>query len=58
MESWNHSAFIRTDELEAILLKGFPPEYVTIFKTSAATGETVEFRVNGNGFFEMDIFAP
>lgn len=58
MDSWNHSAFIKADELEAILSKGFPPEYVTIFKTRAATGETVEFRVNGNGFFEMDIFAP
>ena len=58
MDSWNHAAFIKSDELEAILSRGFPPEYVTIFKTKAATGETVEFRVNGNGFFEMDILAP
>jgi hypothetical protein len=58
MDSWNYSAFIKPDELESILSRGFPPEYVTIFKTRAATGESVEFRVNGNGFFEMDIFAP
>ena len=58
MDSWNYSAFIKPDELEAILSRGFPPEYVTIFKTKAASGETVEFRVNGNGFFEMDILAP
>ena len=58
MNSWNYSAFIKSEELEAILSKGFPPEYMTIFKTRASTGETVEFRVNGNGFFELNILAP
>ena len=58
MTPWNYRALIKPEEVEAILMKGTPPEYITIFKTKAAGGEMVEFRVTGNGFYELDVVAP
>ena len=58
MTPWNYKAMIKPEEVEAILSKGTPPEYITIFKTRAVGGETVEFRVTGNGFYELNVVAP
>jgi len=58
MAAWNYGGMIKPEEVEAILSRGVPPEYFTIFKTKAAGGETVEFRATGNGFYELDVVAP
>ena len=58
MTAWNYKAMIKPEEVEAILSRGVPPEYITIFKTRAVGGEMVEFRVTGNGFYEMNVVAP
>ena len=58
MTAWNYKAMIKPEEVEAILSRGTPPEYITIFKTRAVGGESVEFRVTGNGFYELDVVAP
>ena len=58
MTPWNYKAMIKPEEVEAILSKGAPPEYITIFKTRAVGGEMVEFRVTGNGFYELNVVAP
>lgn len=58
MTPWNYKAMIKPEEVEAILSKGTPPEYITIFKTRAVGGEMVEFRVTGNGFYELNVVAP
>ena len=58
MTPWNYNAMIKPEEVEAILSRGTPPEYITIFKTRAVGGEMVEFRVTGNGFYELNVVAP
>ena len=49
---------ITAKEIEMILSKGVPPEYITIFKAKASGGEMVEMRTTGNGFLEMVITRP
>ena len=58
MTPWNYNAMIKPEEVEAILSRGTPPEYITIFKTRAVGGEMVEFRVTGNGIYELNVVAP
>jgi hypothetical protein len=45
-------------ELMAIFKKGVPPQSYTIFRTKAVGGQWVEFKTNGNGFYEMVITNP
>lgn len=56
--AFNSRAMISDKELEAILSRGVPPQSVTIFKMKAADGQWVEFKTNGNGFYEMVITNP
>ena len=56
--AFNSMAMISDKELEAILSRGVPPQSVTIFKMKAADGQWVEFKTNGNGFYEMVITNP
>ncbi|MBR4785228.1 MAG: hypothetical protein IK012_08255 [Fibrobacter sp.] len=58
MPAFNSRAMISDAELEAILSKGVPPQSVTIFKMKASGGQWVEFKTNGNGFYEMVITNP
>lgn len=58
MPSFNSRAMITDKELEAILSKGVPPQSFTIFKMKAAGGQWVEFKTNGNGFYEMVVTNP
>ncbi|WP_290724002.1 MULTISPECIES: hypothetical protein [unclassified Fibrobacter] len=58
MASFNSSAMISDTELEAILSKGVKPAQFTIFKTKAVDGQWVEFKTDGNGFYEMVITNP
>ena len=58
MENWNSKFMITPKEIEMILSKGFPPDYITVFKAKAAGGEVVEMRTTGNGFLEMVITRP
>jgi len=58
MASFNSRAMISDTELEAILSKGVKPAQFTIFKTKAVDGQWVEFKTDGNGFYEMVITNP
>ena len=58
MPAFNARAMISDKELEAILSTGLPPSSVTIFKMKAVDGQWVEFKTNGNGFYEMVITNP
>lgn len=58
MDSWNSKFMITPKEIEMILLKGIPPEYITVFKAKATGGEVVEMHTTGNGFLEMVITRP
>ena len=58
MPAFNSRAMISDSELEAILSKGVPPQSFTIFKMKATGGQWVEFKTNGNGFYEMVITNP
>ena len=58
MASFNSKAMISDAELEAILSKGIKPSRFTIFKTKAVDGQWVEFKTDGNGFYEMVITNP
>ena len=58
MASFNSKAMISDAELEAILSKGVKPSRFTIFKTKAVDGQWVEFKTDGNGFYEMLITNP
>ena len=58
MPAFNSRAMISDSELEAILSKGVPPQSFTIFKMKATGGQWVEFKTNGNGFYEMVISNP
>lgn len=58
MNEWNSRFMMKKDELEAILMRGFAPEYFTLFKTKTVKGETVEFRTNGSGYCELLITRP
>ena len=58
MPAFNSRAMISDAELEAILSRGVPPQSVTIFKMKASGGQWVEFKTNGNGFYEMVITNP
>ena len=58
MDSWNSKFMITPKEIEMILSKGIPPEYITVFKAKATGGEVVEMHTTGNGFLEMVITRP
>ena len=58
MDKWNSKYMISPKEIEMILSKGFPPEYITVFKAKTSGGEMVEMRTTGNGFLEMVITRP
>jgi hypothetical protein len=49
---------ITEKEIEMILSKGVPPEYITVFKAKAAGGEVIEMHTTGNGFLEMVVKRP
>jgi heme-degrading monooxygenase HmoA len=49
---------ISAKEIEQMLSKGVRPDYITVFKAKASTGEVVEMRTTGNGFLEMVITRP
>lgn len=55
MPSWNSQFMMKSDELEAILMRGITPKYFTLFKARTDKGETVELRTNGFGFSELEI---
>ena len=56
--AFNAKAMISDAELTAIFKKGVPPQSYTIFRTKAVGGQWVEFKTNGNGFYEMLITNP
>ena len=58
MPAFNAKAKISDAELEAIFKKGVPPASYTIFKTKAVDGQWVEFKTDGNGFYELVIQNP
>jgi len=58
MDKWNSKYMITPKEIEMILSKGYPPDYITIFKAKASGGEVIEMRTSGNGFLEMVITRP
>ena len=58
MDKWNAKSVISAKEIEMILSKGVPPEYITVFKAKASSGEMIEMRTTGNGFLEMVITRP
>ena len=58
MDKWNSKFMITAKEIEMILSKGFPPDYITVFRAKAAGGEVIEMRTTGNGFLEMVITRP
>lgn len=58
MDNWNSKYMISPKEIEMILSKGVRPEYITVFKAKASSGEIVEMRTTGNGFLEMVITRP
>jgi len=58
MDKWNTKSVISAKEIEMILSKGVPPEYITVFKAKASSGEMIEMRTTGNGFLEMVITRP
>ena len=57
MPEWNAKFMMSRRELEAILTKGVLPPMFTLFKAKTARGETVEFKCNGNGYWEFAILA-
>ena len=58
MDKWNSKFMITPKEIEMILSKGIPPEYITVFKAKAVGGEVIEMHTTGNGFLEMVIKRP
>jgi len=58
MPAFNAKAMISERELEAIFMHGVPPASYTIFRTKAVDGQWVEFKTDGNGFYEMLIQNP
>ena len=55
MPEWNAKFLMSKRELEAILTNGVLPSMFTLFKTKTTRGETVEFKCNGNGYWELEI---
>lgn len=58
MAQWNGKFMLQRSELEAILTRGFAPDYFTLFKAKTARGEVVEFKTNGAGYCELLITRP
>ena len=58
MPAFNAKAMITDKELESIFKKGVPPTSYTIFRMKAVDGQWVEFKTNGNGFYELVIQNP
>ena len=58
MDKWNSKFMVTPKEIEMILSRGFPPDYITVFKAKASGGEIVEMRTTGNGFLEMVVTRP
>ena len=55
MPEWNAKFMMSKRELEAILVRGVAPSMFTLFKAKTARGETVEFKCNGNGYWELNV---
>ncbi|MBR4559776.1 MAG: hypothetical protein IKO21_09450 [Fibrobacter sp.] len=55
MPEWNAKFLMSRRELDAILVRGVAPSMFTLFKAKTVRGETVEFRCNGNGFWELEV---
>ena len=58
MDKWNSKFMITPKEIEMILSKGIPPEYITLFKAKTTGGEVIEMHTTGNGFLEMVVTRP
>ena len=58
MPEWNAKYMLKREELEAILVKGIFPPLITLFKAKTAVGETVEFKTNGSGYWELLLLRP
>ena len=58
MSEWNARYMLKRDELEAILVKGGFPPLITLFRAKTAVGETIEFKTNGSGYWELLLVRP
>ena len=58
MPAFNAKSMISDKELESIFKKGVPPTSYTIFRAKAVDGQWVEFKTDGNGFYELLIQNP
>ena len=58
MPEWNAKYVLKREELEAILIKGVFPPLITLFKAKTAVGETIEFKTNGSGYWELLLVRP
>ena len=58
MPEWNAKYMLKREELEAILIKGAFPPLITLFKAKTAVGETIEFKTNGSGYWELLLVRP
>jgi hypothetical protein len=52
---WRGSAFISDREIQAMLESGTKPAEFRLFYTRATSGETIEMKTNGNGFYTLEI---
>ena len=55
MPEWSSPFMMKREELEAILTRGVSPFLFTVFSAKTVRGESVVFRTNGNGHWEMEI---
>ncbi len=53
--NWRGSAFISDREIQAMLESGTKPAEFRLFYTRATSGETIEMKTNGNGFYTLEI---
>ena len=53
-----HVRYVGGHELEAILVKGVFPPLITLFRAKTAVGETIEFKTNGSGYWELLLVRP
>ena len=58
MSEWNARYMLKREELEAILVKGVFPPLITLFRAKTAVGETIEFKTNGSGYWELLLVRP
>lgn len=58
MAAFNGKAMMPDAELKAILESGVKPSSFTLFRMKSAGGEWVEFKTDGNGFYELLVTNP